>query len=162
MERMLGPLSILPSSSSVSLPSLERSLSFFALSGSLHHRTQRESTGICLRKSFGNSRIIHLPSHPQGWFVPLRRWRYHLGRPRGPQFPALSHHERPGIHEVINRGRCETKRMRAHNGLHGDASFELFDDVTRLFLLVPADKSIAHKNCNQISALSQKKAAQGG
>ena len=38
--------------------------------------------------------------------------------------------------------------MRAYNGLHGDASFELFDDVTRLFLLVPADKSIEHKNCN--------------
>ena len=38
--------------------------------------------------------------------------------------------------------------MRAHNGLHGDASFEFFDDVARLFLLVPADKSIEHKNSN--------------
>ena len=53
--------------------------------------------------------------------------------------------------------------MRAYNGLHGDASFELFDDVTRLFLLVPADKSIEHKNCNlDLRAEPKKKAAQGG
>jgi hypothetical protein len=38
--------------------------------------------------------------------------------------------------------------MRAHKGLHGDTSFELFDNVARLFLLVPADKSIEHKNSN--------------
>ena len=42
----------------------------------------------------------------------------------------------------------EDMRLKAHSGLHGDASFELFDDVTRLFLLVPADKSIEHKNSN--------------
>jgi hypothetical protein len=47
--------------------------------------------------------------------------------------------------------------MRAHNGLHGDASFELFDDVARLFLLVPADKSIEHKNSNLNLRAEQKK-----
>jgi hypothetical protein len=52
------------------------------------------------------------------------------------------------MRKMINHGGCETKRLRAHNGLHGDASFELFDNVTRLFLLVPADKSIEHKNSN--------------
>ena len=51
--------------------------------------------------------------------------------------------------------------MRAHNGLHGDASFELFDNVTRLFLLVPADKSIEHKNCNLDLRTEQKKGSPG-
>ena len=51
--------------------------------------------------------------------------------------------------------------MRAHNGLHGDASLELFDDVARLFLLVPADKSIERKNSNLNLRAEQKKAALG-
>ena len=60
------------------------------------------------------------------------------------------------MHENLNQERCETKRIRAHNGLHGDASFELFDDVARLFLLVPADKSIEHKNSNLNPRAEQK------
>lgn len=52
------------------------------------------------------------------------------------------------MRNIINQGRRETKRMTTHNGLHGDTSFELFDDVARLFLLVPADESIEHKNPN--------------
>jgi hypothetical protein len=65
------------------------------------------------------------------------------------------------MREIINQGRCETKRMRAHNGFHGDASFEFFDNVPRLFLLVPADKSIERKNSNLYFRAEQKKEVLG-
>lgn len=63
------------------------------------------------------------------------------------------------MREIINQGRCETKGMRAHTSLHGDASFEFFDNVTRLFLLVPADKSIEHKNSNLDIRAEQKESS---
>ena len=48
--------------------------------------------------------------------------------------------------------------MRAHSGLHGDASFELFYDVARLFLLVPADERVEHENSNLNLHAERKKA----
>lgn len=63
--------------------------------------------------------------------------------------------------EIINQGRRETKKMRAHSRLHGDASFELFDDVARLFLLVPANESIEHKNSNLSPHAEQKESDPG-
>ena len=52
------------------------------------------------------------------------------------------------MREIINQEKYKTKRMMAHSGFHSDASLEFFDDVARLFLLVPADKSIEHKDSN--------------
>ena len=50
--------------------------------------------------------------------------------------------------EALIKERCGVKGMRAYNGYHGNACFELFNDIARLFLLIPADECIKHKNSN--------------
>lgn len=51
--------------------------------------------------------------------------------------------------------------MRTHNGLHGNTGFEFFDNVTRLFFLVPADKGIERKNSNLNIRAEQKESSPG-
>lgn len=51
---------------------------------------------------------------------------------------------------------CDHKGLGAYNGFHSDTCFELFDDVSRLFLLVPADKRIEHENSNLLLRVRRK------
>ena len=46
--------------------------------------------------------------------------------------------------------------MRTYSGRHGNARFEFFDDIARLFLLIPADKCVEHKNSNLRPRAEQK------
>ena len=48
--------------------------------------------------------------------------------------------------EVTSNTRSDVRGAEAHSGLHSNPRLKLFDDIPSLFLLIPTDESVKHKN----------------
>ncbi len=57
--------------------------------------------------------------------------------------------------EVVGNPSSDVREAGAHSGLHGNPCLKLFDDISSLFLLIPTDESVEHKDSDLPSCVRQ-------
>jgi hypothetical protein len=59
--------------------------------------------------------------------------------------------------EVTRNTGVDVRGAGAHSGLHSNPCLKLFDDIPSLFLLIPTDESVKHKNSDLPPCVRQDK-----